>query len=336
MKAAYSEVIFARLCDRRNVTVSDCADAIREPWVATAAWWDKRGISRNALRALVRSGDLVRTRHGVYATKAAVEEAEAGPRARHALRVKSALAVIGEDAVACSSSAALIHGLEMLTDPPANVVTLLRPDARKRNRRSSGDIVFRAGALVPEGGLERQHVTLSHGVRVTTAPRTVADLARELPFIDGVVVADSALRNYGFWKDAYLHILRSCSGWPGLEHARKTIEFADPKAESVLESALRVRLREWGFAPPQTQVPLAVGTRSVRVDFLYEEHKTIVEADGMAKMSEGNANQKQYRRDQSLRDAGYKVVHVTWQELFYEPELVISRIRAAFAAPSPF
>lgn len=265
-----------------------------------------------------------------------MKEAEAGPRARHALRVKSALAVIGEDAVACTSSAARIHGLEMLTEPPANVVTLLRPDARKRNRRASGDIVFRAAALVPEGDPERQHVISAYGVRVTTTPRTVADLARELPFIDGVVVADSALRRYSFWKDAYRRVLTSCSGWPGLDQARKAIEFADPRAESVLESALRVRLHEWGFAPPETQVAVAIGTKSVRVDFLYREHKTVIEADGMAKLSGEGSNQKQHRRDQSLRDAGLKVVHVTWRELFYEPELVIIRIRKAFAAPSVF
>ena len=39
-------------------------------------------------------------------------------------------------------------------------------------------------------------------------------------------------------------------------------------------------------------------------------------------------------RDIRLRDAGYKVVHFTWSELFGTPERVIARIRAAFAAPS--
>ena len=278
----------------------------------------------------------MRTRRGIYATKAAIEEAAADARAEHALRVRSAVAFIGGDAVACYSSAALIHGLDMLTAPPADVVTLLRPDARTRNRRSSGDIRIRAAALVPKGAKEKDHLTESHGVRVTTAPRTVVDLARELPFMDGVAVADSAFRKYGFWKDTYLRVLKSCTGWRGLEQARKVIEFADSKAESVLESALRVRLREWGFPPPQIQVRLLVGPTYVRVDFLYQEQRTVIEADGMAKMTEKGANRKQYRRDGWLRDAGYKVVHVSWRELFYEQEVVISNIRKAFAAPSPF
>lgn len=220
------------------MTVSGLPDSVRESRVATAGWWGKHGVPLGTLRECVSSGDLVRTRRGVYATKAAVLEAAADARAEHALRVKSAVAFIGGDAVACYSSAALIHGLDMLTAPPADVVTLLRPDARKRNRKSSGDIQFRAAALVPGGARERDHLTESYGVRVTTAPRTVVDLARELPF--------------------------------------------------------------------------------------------------MAKMSEKGANRKQYRRDGWLRDAGYKVVHVSWRELFYEQEVVISNIRKAFAAPSVY
>jgi very-short-patch-repair endonuclease len=173
-------------------------------------------------------------------------------------------------------------------------------------------------------------------VRVTTAPRTVVDLARELPFIDGVVVADCALREYWFWKYWYLRVLDSCRRWPGLKQARKTIDFADGRSESVLESALRARLHEWGFPPPELQVDLPAGSGSVRVDFLYRDHSTVIEADGMAKMNEKGASQKMYRRDQWLKDAGYKVVHVSWRELFHEPEVVITRIRKNLAARAPF
>jgi len=45
---------------------------------------------------------------------------------------------------------------------------------------------------------------------------------------------------------------------------------------------------------------------------------------------------EQIRRDIRLREAGYKVVHFTWAELFSDPARVIARIRQAFAAPSPY
>jgi very-short-patch-repair endonuclease len=42
------------------------------------------------------------------------------------------------------------------------------------------------------------------------------------------------------------------------------------------------------------------------------------------------------RRAIVLRDAGYKVVHFTWRELFESPETVINRIRKALAAPTAY
>jgi hypothetical protein len=37
-----------------------------------------------------------------------------------------------------------------------------------------------------------------------------------------------------------------------------------------------------------------------------------------------------------FRDAGYQVIHVTWDELFQTPGVVIGRIRKAFASSSAF
>jgi very-short-patch-repair endonuclease len=56
----------------------------------------------------------------------------------------------------------------------------------------------------------------------------------------------------------------------------------------------------------------------------------------MAKYEEPGRARDQIRRDRLLRDAGYKVVHFTWRELFDTPEVVIARIGRAFAAPAPF
>lgn len=310
---------------------------IGESKVASVDWWRNHGVPLAMLRALVKSGDLVRTRRGIYATRKAVEESAEGPRAKHAFLVKSAVAAVGDDAVACCSSAALIHGLDMLQDPSEGVVTLLRPGARKRNRGQSGNIVFRAGALIPEGDRERRHVIESYGVRVTTTPRTVVDLARELPFIEGVAIADSALRRYGFRKPDYLRVLYACRGWRGSEKARAVIRFADRKAQSVFESGFRVRLHEWGFGVPETQVVIPLGSTYAQVDFLYPRQRSIIEVDGKGKMrNDPDYSYKDRLRDQRLRDAGYKVAHVHWKELFGTPDVVIARIRKVLAAPSSF
>ena len=62
----------------------------------------------------------------------------------------------------------------------------------------------------------------------------------------------------------------------------------------------------------------------------------IAEADGLAKYNSRKDLANQFERDRLLRDAGYQVIHFTWQELMRTPEVVIGRIRAATAAKTGF
>jgi len=50
---------------------------------------------------------------------------------------------------------------------------------------------------------------------------------------------------------------------------------------------------------------------------------------GWSSIMTGSDPIAQFERDRLLRDAGYKVVHFTWRELFDTPEIVIARIRQA-------
>ena len=72
------------------VTLSDVPAAVRKKTVGTADEWRAAGITPAQFRSLTRAGDLVRVRHGVYATRSAVESAAADPRQGHALRVAAA------------------------------------------------------------------------------------------------------------------------------------------------------------------------------------------------------------------------------------------------------
>jgi very-short-patch-repair endonuclease len=282
------------------------------------------------MRSLLRSGDLVRMRHGVYANRAAVAWAEEDPRRRHALEVLAVTRSVGRDSVASHHSAAVIHGLDLLGAARPGVVTLTRPPSRPSGRPRSDGIAFHVAALPAE------HVTKRWGISVTSAPRTVVDLARALPFADGVVVADSALRLGRATKSELSGVVNSCGQWPGVDRARRTVAFADERAESVLESCARVVFRERGLEAPELQAEFRGEGFVYRGDFYWARHRTIAEADGMAKYEDPGRARDQIRRDRLLRDAGYKVVHFTWRELFETPDAVIARIRTAFAARTPF
>jgi hypothetical protein len=184
--------------------------------------------------------------------------------------------------------------------------------------------------------LPEEHVTRLYGLPVTTAGRTVVDIARTTPFMEGVVVADSALHERHTSKTDLRRVLASCAHWPGTATAKKVVEFANQLAESPLESCARVVFHERGLPPPQLQVPVfgRSGTMIARVDFMWQEHRVVVEADGLLKYDSGETAIKELARDRLLREAGYEVVHFTWKELFTDPERVITRIRDAFIRQS--
>jgi Protein of unknown function (DUF559) len=312
------------------VTVSNRSKTLRKRTIGTVGQWRADGLTAARLRYLIRQGYLVQVRRGVYVTRPAFTAVNSDPCRAHALQVAAVRTAVGRNVVGSHHSAALIHGLDLLKRPPAGTVEVTcRPPRRSRSRHIAG-ISFHNAALPDD------HLIRAHGTSVTTAARTVIDLARALPFIEAVVVADSALRMRKTTKEELEDVCDACGRWRGITRARRAVAFSNGLAESVLESCARVIFDAYGLQAPEIQVTLRGPGFVFRVDFCWEEHKTIAEADGLAKYSGGEDMLAQFRRDRLLRDAGYKVVHFTWRELFESSETVIDRIRKALAAPTPY
>jgi hypothetical protein len=303
--------------------------AIGRQEVATTAQWAARGVSEGRLRHLVRTGDLVALRRGVYARAASLASAADDPARTHAFQVAAALLAADALASASHQSAAILHGLDLLKRPPESLVTLTRPPHVGGNRVSRNDLQIYTGRLLPG------HVRKHYGLPVTSVARTVVDLARTLPFMDGVVVADSALHARKTTQAELASVLAACPGWPGVRRARRVLAFSDHRSESVLESCARVTFDDRGLPPPELQIDIGDDEFIGRVDFCWLEYLTIAEADGMIKYADPARAAAQLQRDQLLREVGYKVVHFTWRQLFHETERVIARIRNAFGQPSP-
>jgi Protein of unknown function (DUF559) len=300
--------------------------------MGTPRQWREAGLGTTAFRSLVRAGELKRYRHGVYVRAAYLAAAESDPATRHALRVAAALASqTTRRAAASHQSAAVIHGLDLLRAPEPDAVSLTCGPGGYRGRSASG-------VLVHSAQLPRNHLMRRHGVWVTTVTRTVVDLARSVSFMEGVVVADSALRVGRTTDFGLADMLRACARWPGIERARSVVAFSDELAESALESCARVIFAQAGLPPPVLQAAIAGrdGEFVARVDFYWPEYRTVAEADGMAKYGDPSRARREIKRDISLREAGNKVVHFTWDELFSHQERVITRVRTAFRASTPY
>lgn len=307
------------------VTESLYVDALSKVDVGTVATWRAAGLSRAQLTKLVRAGQLAQLRYGTYAKASLVAEAETNPALSHALHV-AAVTARTRTAVASHHSAARMLGLRLLATPSDGTVTLtVAPGTRVGSYRRA-DVVRHTAELPAE------HVTQRYGVPTTTAARTVIDVARTSPFMEGVVVADSALYERHASKTELRRVVARCDRWPGVSRARDVVDFANGLAESVFESCARVVFREQRLPPPELQVHITGRDRTViaRVDFFWRRYGVIAEADGLLKYDSGEKAIAERRRDRLLREAGFDVIHFTWQELFGDPARVAARIRDAF------
>jgi very-short-patch-repair endonuclease len=309
-------------------------DTLREGDIVTAETLTEQGLSRRQLKNRLTSGELVHIRHGAYANAerlgAADNLAVAGdPAPLHAFHVLAALRTSREAGAASHQSAAILHGFDLKDPVPAERVFLTRPP-REQGRTVNNSPFLR----VHRAELPRTDLTKRYSLPVTTLDRTVIDLARTLPFMESVVVADSALRGGLVTKDDLESRLAAYARWPGINQAKRVISFADGRAESVLESCARVIFADHGLPSPDLQVELNGG--QFRADFLWPEYRTIAEADGLKKYAGRDDAIAQLERDKILRELGYKVVHFTWGQLFNMTPDVIRWIRSALDQPGPY
>jgi hypothetical protein len=290
--------------------------------IATTVELLAAGITKQRIDILVKKGDLIRVGRGAYAD---------GPYGRkllglaggdQLLAIASALAVIGPGAVASHHSAAYVHKIELI-GRASQLASVTCPAGRRRHSRT--------GIQVHVLPLPAEHVTNVLRLTVTTAARTVVDLARTSEFRAGVVAADSALHLKLTTKEDLRSVLQACPRWPGARRAAEVIEFADGRAESPLESIARVAFRDCDLPAPELQVWLGGTTEPVgRVDFYWRRFRTIAEVDGELKYKDPQRAKAQLLRDSYLRAEGFEVVHFDWNDIWQRPGAVAAAIRAAF------
>lgn len=292
--------------------------------IVTAAELTAAGVHPGQIRRLIRGKVLAPLTRGVYAPAELAARQASDPAGAHLLQAAAVLARLGPGNAASHQTAAVAHGLDLLGRRPDRVHVTSAPDG-------TGSRATRPGFHLHVASLPGSHVEPRQGMLVTSVARTVIDLARTSPFQAGVVTADSALRSKLASKQDLLSALAACVSWPGTQRARQVTLFSDARSESALESVSRVAFRDQGLPTPDLQVWVGDDEVIGRVDFLWPQHRTIAEADGLIKYSGPARALAQLQRDARLRDAGFEVVHFTWQEITRVPWQVTTQIRRAFA-----
>lgn len=260
-----------------------------------ASWRQLRaaGVGWYPLWLALQAGTVLRLRRGVYAV----------PNAPAALC--SAVRLGG--VLACTS-AALALGLPVLTPCEPHVIV---PRAWSH-------------AVLPGVRVHRRTLRAEERLGSTTSLlRTVIDCARELPLREAVVICDAALR-LGLDAVDLRDAVRALRG-PGSAAAREVVAHSDSRAESPIESCLRLVAATLGVVVPQVWIA-GVG----RVDLLLDGW-LVIEADGFAHHSDRHSYREDRRRTNALVAAGFTVLRFSYEDVVHREEYVLETISRVVA-----
>ena len=270
------------------------------------------GYPDHEVTRLARAGALTAVRRGAYLVGAPPDD----PAVRHRAQIRAAVAQLGTGAVVSHVSAAVLHGWTPWSIP-LDQVRVTR--ARRGGGRSNGALHMRTAPLGP------QELDLIEGIAVTSAARTVIDVARSEPFEQAVVLADQALASNAVDAAAVRAAFDRAAGWPGAPAAGRVVGFADGRSQSVGESRSRVALARAGLPTPTLQwtVRDERGRRIGDVDFGWPAARVVGEFDGMIKygrllrpgQSASDVVVAEKVREDALRAMDLQVVRWVWPDL---------------------
>jgi hypothetical protein len=270
------------------------------------------GCTRSQLRNLLRTGQLRRLTRGVYAIR---------PHEDPQLRVRAVLRVLPPHVAVSHATAADLYGVRLAgTGAPLEFTVCPHADVSPRP-----GLLVRRGRLGPDDLL---HLT---GIPVTAPGRTVVDLGRTRPLIDGVVAADALLHAGVCSLEAAGPALAAATGLRGVRRARQALSLADAGAESPMETRIRLVLVLAGLSPPTAQYVVRdpAGYFIARVDLAYPAARLVIEYDGRDSHLEPAAFLRERRRQNALVQLGWTVLRYTAPDVYACPARIVAEVRAA-------
>lgn len=271
------------------------------------------GGNPGELRALVNRRQLVRIRRGAYVTRDRWESMD--DRERHIARVRAVTADHRSPALVSGMSAAALHGFPHRGELPAEV-SLLRPHA-------GGGKTEPGVRQTSAGGMPAVWDVID-GIETTTIARTTLDLARTLPFADGVACADWALREARVSREELQAELARTRFRAGRARIHRVVDFAVDVSGSYGESMARAVIHELGFEAPVLQCEFVDAEGSMFGDFYWRGPRALAEFDGFVKFSNPEfsggdpvaALWKEKRREDRLRKQVNGVARLVWNHVF--------------------
>jgi hypothetical protein len=225
--------------------------------------------------------------------------------------------VLPQEAAFSDRTAAWLHGLDI---GPCRPVEVTAPDGC--------GVSDRAAVSLRRSALPRNEIVECQGLPTTSPIRTAFDMARHLPLGEAVVAVDMALHSALVELDDLHRYVAARSSAKGAGQARRVAELAEPRAESPMESRLRVLLVLAGLPRPAVQTELMDerGRFLGRPDLYYASHRLGIEYDGGTHRESLVADN---RRQNRLLASGYRLLRFTAADVYNRPDSVVAQVRSA-------
>ena len=279
----------------------------------------------------VRTGTLVRVRHGAYVPArawAVLDEV-----ARFRVRGQAVLLTHGDRVMLSHTSAAAEHGLS-LWDVDLSRVHVTRLDGE--SGRHTHDVVYHEGTSTPQDVLELRSGLVVAPVRAALEAASLHDVER------GVVIVDSLYHRGLGDPDAVGRAYQRRSGHPFSRSLQVVVRVAREGAQSVGESRARMVFFVHGIPEPQLQYVVRDEDGEIIgiCDLAWPQFGLLGEFDGVQKyvrmlrpgQTTTDAVLSEKVREDAIREiTGCRMIRYTWEDLG-RAERMAARTRRMLAA----
>jgi hypothetical protein len=259
------------------------------------------GVSVKEIRHRLKIGGLIREFPGVYRVGHRAPSVEA--------RYMAAVKAGGKGAVLCGLAAAYLLGLLKGAPPPPQVTS---PGKRRipgvRTRRS-----------------RQIEATVWRGIPVTTVPRTLVDIAGDVPEYELAKACHEAGVRFRTTPRQVNLVLARRRNARGVAMLRRITSGDTPILLSKLEKGFRKLLRDDGLDLPETN--RRAGAHYV--DCRWPEHKLTVELDSYRFHSSRYAWEQDRHREREAYARGDQFRRYVWGDVFETPAQTLAELRRA-------
>lgn len=167
------------------------------------------------------------------------------------------------------------------------------------------------------------------GIRLTTPGRTLRDVVLHVSRPCAVSLMDSSVNQGLLTADDFPVLDRANRRRPGRRRTRPWWDLSDGRAQSPLETRIRLVCVGGGFPPSDLQHPLPIPGASVTYygDLWWEGLKTLVEADGAGPHSAPDALYRDRHRQNAILRAypDLRILRFGWADL-RQPDYILAQL----------